>query len=130
MAKRSTARFVLQKIFALTNSSNTESEKIAMSAENWARCPQCRILRALRIEKMDTKVKAAYGVVSAEEYLLMRKAAEQARNKKPDASLAEYYTIGVDADGKFYVKYHGKCETCGFDHKFEHEEQMEFEDGV
>ena len=98
-----------------------------MSAENWATCPQCKIENALRIAEMEAKVEEAYGVVHAEEYLSMRRAAEKAKVCKPEPSLAEYYTIGIDPQDKFFVNYHATCSVCGFDHKFEHNEQIEFE---
>lgn len=84
-----------------------------MSADNWDVCPQCH---ANRVEK-----EVVYGEVSEEEYVA-------SLNKKPEPekeTLREDYSIGINEDGLFFVEYKGRCEKCGFKHKFEHKEQLD-----
>jgi len=84
----------------------------AMSARNWATCPQCKSQakseHADRIEAW----KASYGKVSPQEY------EDNRPPEKPpatDETLREDYELWIDDCLKFHMYYHASCEHCGLD---------------
>ncbi|HKZ41494.1 MAG TPA: hypothetical protein VJ044_11060 [Candidatus Hodarchaeales archaeon] len=83
-----------------------------MSADNWARCPECRKRNA-------EQSKSLYGAVSEEEY---RKWVDESE-KEDLFTLREDYEIWIDGDVEFHVTYRGHCEMCGFIFTFNHTEK-------
>lgn len=86
-----------------------------MSASNWSECPRCR----RRAEKAVADAKAAYGTVGPAEYHRLLDDAVRVLRDLPPA-LREDYSQGVH-DGKYYVRYHAECQTCGFE--FRHRDE-------
>ena len=66
-----------------------------MSADNYGYCPRCKQNNDIALETSDSK-----------------------------NTLRECWDIGMDEDGEFYVYYHGKCQMCDFEFKFEKEIQV------
>ena len=75
-----------------------------MSADNLGICPIC----TLEFEKL--KNNNPYGKVSEEEYHRYLQVLEDGL----DYTLAEYWDIGLDAQGEFEVNYNCECRKCGF----------------
>ncbi len=93
-----------------------------MSADNWGVCPRCKVRIAQEKEAKHVAAAKAYGKVSPDEWRQMLKDAEV--EPREEATLREDYEIRTSASGAFYVSYSCRCETCGFRHKFKHEEQL------
>lgn len=96
-----------------------------MSADRWAICPKCK--RDAEKQRDDKKLKAgkSYGKVTPGEYL-----AALAESEKPTElgeTFREDYWLGVNEDGFFSIDYSGSCGTCGLDHKFKYEKQLDIE---
>lgn len=98
-----------------------------MIADNYRKCPCCLAKETARVNAAVAKVAASYGVVSAADYDDLKAACQ--RRVTPE-NLAEYYELGVDRDGKFFVSYSCCCRECGFKHTFKHEEQTSLKDGA
>lgn len=93
-----------------------------MSADAWRICPQCLVEdQKKRIEAMET-MEESYGKVSPEEWLKMK--ADLEKRSHLEETLREDYGIGTDEEGHFYVSYEARCEVCGFQHSFKHEEGL------
>ena len=83
-----------------------------MSADNWRECPQCKRNQAKELESL-------YGKVTESEYRSRIAELEDDEN----SSFREDYELGVYEE-EFYVRYHGRCERCGFTVEFEHKEDL------
>lgn len=92
-----------------------------MSADNWAVCPNCKVMKECAFAKTEREVKESYGKIPAEEYLAALKALTPPDLKQ---EFREDYELGVTADGEFYVSYSGTCRDCGFNHVYKHSEQL------
>jgi hypothetical protein len=93
-----------------------------MSANNWAICPRCKIDFDKKRAELVASLKASYGKVPADEYLLLKEATDEECKNEQEQTLREDWGIGTDPDGQFGVSYSAKCE-CGFAFHYEHEEQ-------
>lgn len=93
-----------------------------MSADNWAQCPRCRERLNEKKKKAETKAANAYGIVAPGEFKKLE-AEAAAIGVDPELTLREDYELGIDHEGKFYVRYSGKCreDECGFKHEFRHD---------
>lgn len=97
-----------------------------MGADSWTICPKCLInareanagAQARRQEKLD----AAYGKVSAAEYLKLLEAPAPPE-VEVEETFAEYLEAGLTKAGKFYIRYSGGCRKCKFKFDFAHEQQ-------
>lgn len=94
-----------------------------MSADNWGDCPKCKVLVAEKNEAEIESVNKLYGTVSVEDfkYRLGRAGAHEYER----GTLREDYEMGVTSHGLFYISYRGYCAECGFEHEFEHGEDVE-----
>jgi len=89
-----------------------------MSADNWAKCPQCAELSL----KRKKEIKQLYGKIPEIEYSeLLRKQKEI--EEKDECTLREDYEIGI-FEGIFEVSYSGHCSKCGFEKQFSHNETI------
>lgn len=95
-----------------------------MSADNWATCPRCKIKHAEESVRRIASAEEQYGKVEPDEFIKLRQAALDFAVKIPDDTLREDWSIGVYSDSEFSVSYKCSCETCGFEHKFEHKEKL------
>lgn len=88
-----------------------------MSADNWGACPKC-VHVATQAHAVDLKkANESYGKVSPEVYRAMIQKAE--RPLEHANTLREDYEMGINNDGLFYVKYQGRCTSCGFSFSFD-----------
>lgn len=94
-----------------------------MSATNWAICPKCKIENDKTNAKRITDAEKHYGKVSSKKYMALR---SEARNSTVfEETLREEYQIYINEDnGKFTVFYHGCCEVCQFEYKYEYTEKV------
>lgn len=90
-----------------------------MSPRNWNVCPVCKAKYACEREEAIAAVDRNYGVIALPEFLKQMKEA-QARPASPGETLAEYWDIGVCADGTFIASYGSHCSECGFEFSFNH----------
>ncbi len=93
-----------------------------MSADNWAICPKCAVLRQKKQDAAKKKAMTSYGKVSAEEWFELQKKAHTDELLK--ATLREDYAIGIQ-DGAFFVSYGASCRECGFKFNYKHEQDVE-----
>lgn len=93
-----------------------------MGANNWATCPKCQKANYAEQTRLLKIVNDAYGEVSVDEYVELRRKANE--YDPPDCiTFREDYEIGLSSwDGKLHISYHGECEKCGFEKKFDHHE--------
>jgi len=87
-------------------------------ADNWAVCPRCWIEHTKARAEREKELRAAYGKVSAEEYIAMRKDVEKEGEAGIEDTFREEYGIGVIYNGSFHLRYTGKCSTCNLEYKF------------
>jgi len=92
-----------------------------MSADEWTTCPACLKAGKNKRKKWNEKLKKAYGKVSPEKYIELKNRAESDCDSRNE-SLAEYYEIGVNEDGYFYVDFSGHCDSCGYSFTYKHNE--------
>ena len=95
-----------------------------MGADNWGRCPQCKINDEKALQKRISETEKAYGKVPLDKFEQMRDDLRKPAKLNLE-TLREDYEIGIGEDGKFYAIYSGSCDKCGFSFKFRHEEQRE-----
>lgn len=94
-----------------------------MSADNYSACPRCvkelEAAATLALMMADD----AYGKVDRQTYAYLEVQADKAQkaSEEPPDTLEEYYEIGIDDAGKFYVHYSAECRNCTFKHEFKHE---------
>ncbi len=89
-----------------------------MSADNWRRCPKCLKAAEHKRDEVIKELRDAYGIVTAEEYRKLEKAARVDLVAKTGEHFREDYEIGTDESGQFYVSYSGHCEKCDYGHNF------------
>lgn len=95
-----------------------------MSADNWGKCPKCKVIASGHQMKLKADAQAAYGKISADEYLeLLGKVQNQ---PKPQDTLREDYETRIDEDGKFSVSYSAICQKCALTFTFYHSEDVLF----
>lgn len=85
-----------------------------MSADNWADCPRCT-------ETIMAPVRAAYGKVSADEYVRLL---AEARKRMDGSTFREDYEFYGAETGVLTISYRGVCTVCGLSLKVE--EKREF----
>ena len=86
-----------------------------MSATDWGNCPRCAKTHAetcaIDAEELDN----AYGVVAADEYLRMQRAAAEYKREGPNKeTLREDYEAYMPENGAFFFHYACNCEVCDF----------------
>jgi len=97
-----------------------------MSAENWRMCPVCRNKAIQEWEDRVADAQSKYGVIESNEFLELWASVQDSKPKygcEVDETLREDYEIGVE-DDRFFVSYSSRCMTCGFEHKFKHDERV------
>ncbi len=90
-----------------------------MSADNWRVCPKCVIERKRQEIILDETLKAFYGKITPEEYVVRVNQVNRAKASRQEETLREDYEIGTKADGVFFVSYGCSCEVCGFSFTFQ-----------
>lgn len=93
-----------------------------MSADNWGTCPKCKVKNDKANAERISEAEGKYGKIPSDEYRALIKEAE-----KPiefEETLREDYEMHTDNAGLFYVSYSCRCDECGFQHKFHHDEQL------
>lgn len=93
-----------------------------MSADNWGICPKCKEKNDKANAKRISDAESKYGKISSDKYRALIKEAERPIILKE--TLREDYEMHTDHDGLFYVNYGCRCDVCGFQHKFDHKEQL------
>lgn len=93
-----------------------------MSADNWAICPKCILIKEQEKKELSAEIDAAYGRVSQQDYLDMVARGKIVTPLEP--TLREDYWIGLDEDNPvmFEVSYAANCSECGFKTEFHHTE--------
>ena len=99
-----------------------------MSASNWAICPACQKNRENEIDEFEIKINDSYGKVPTKEYLELVAKSEslEAVINNPSLDLREYYEIGIDDNGEFYVIYNSSCEVCKFSYDYRFSQLVDF----
>ena len=69
-----------------------------MSADNIGYCPRC--------------LKNSIGLL---------RDGEQPLDCNTENTLREYYDLGIESNGKFFVNYSCECRVCGFQFKFDYD---------
>jgi hypothetical protein len=106
-------------------------ERIAMSASNWAECPQCKKRQAKAIEDALVAAGKLYGTVPQSEYLAAVKAAQGIATEALNdggGTLREDYGIYGAEDGIVKVSYYASCTRCGLEMGFESEHPLPLEE--
>jgi hypothetical protein len=83
-----------------------------MSADNWAECPKCKLIKASETSE--------YGKVSEAEYLTQQKQ----RAAATTYTLREDYELGVDTNGVFDVSYQCNCSVCHWEFTYRYTSQV------
>jgi hypothetical protein len=94
-----------------------------MGADNWRTCPRCLLRAQEAWRDLKALQEAAYGKVSAPDYLALTRKVEAGVQTPPD-TLREDYELGTYSDGMFEVSYAARCD-CGFKHSFTHKQKIE-----
>lgn len=95
-----------------------------MSADNWADCPRCKVIREAALTERERAVENAYGKVPVAEFDAMRAELERDANTLIDPTFREDYEIYGAEDGVVKVRYQGRCKDCGLSLKFEHDHPL------
>jgi len=95
-----------------------------MSADNWARCPQCVVEDNRKKQEAKDHLNRMYGVLSLPDFKELEKQTKQTLSKEVGHTLAENYDIGTYTDGIFVAEYHCQCEECGFEFIYDHTETV------
>ena len=105
-----------------------------MSADNWAICPKCYKEAKKLDEEYAKSVTEKYGKIPLDEWQKLSN--EYQHLKTPfvtriEETFREDYEMGVGfyengscGRDKFKIGYHGKCEVCGFEVRFKHQEAL------
>lgn len=96
-----------------------------MSADNWAVCPVCDERRRIKFGQREQEVKDAYGKVMIEEFDRLREELDLDQAKTLEPTFREDYEFYGAADGVVTATYHGHCDVCKADLKFEHDHTIE-----
>lgn len=96
-----------------------------MSADNWADCPRCKVIRETALVERERAVEDAYGKVPVAEFDAMRADLERDKSTLADPTFREDYEIYGAEDGVVRVKYSGHCRDCNLRLKFEHEHPLD-----
>lgn len=98
-----------------------------MSAKNWSICPQCEErAHAERRNKIIT-LKQSYGTVPLEDF--ERQLDEARAVPVLKETMREDWSIGVNHNGGFHVRYRCSCEECGFTFAFDHTQPVPMKRG-
>jgi len=92
-----------------------------VSADNWARCPRCRLREERKLNEEQSRVDAAYGKVPVDEFDQMRTelAAKREAFVDGESTFREDYEFYGAEDGIVTASYRGQCTKCGLILKFE-----------
>ena len=91
-----------------------------MSASNWAVCPNC----AKKFhDEQESKLEAAYGVLTKEDFALLVDEADQTIEE----TFREDYEIYGAESGTIHVSYSGRCRDCGLALKFDHNHTLDLD---
>ena len=93
-----------------------------MSPRAWGTCPACEKEARETKETEKKELAKQYGKIPPEEYIQRR--TEVDKPIEVEETLRENYELGVDMDFKFTAYYRCHCENCGFEFKFEHEQEV------
>ena len=93
-----------------------------MSADNWDICPRCKVAVDKAATHKRLAASRAYGKVAVDEWMTLQ--AEASKPSELEQTLREYYEIGVDQNGEFYVSYRAACKPCGFQFTYKHTEKV------
>lgn len=88
-----------------------------MSADNWAKCPQCKRDHEAAEASHAKALLEAYGKVSRDEYIRLLEQSKAPVKLEP--TLREDYEIGIYRD-ELFIDYTGQCKVCGFQLHFKH----------
>jgi predicted Zn-ribbon and HTH transcriptional regulator len=94
-----------------------------MSADNWAKCPQCQEDLRLEREKNFETLEGQYGKIPKLEYDKALAILTDQNTTEITSSLREDYEIGI-WDEEFFVSYKGRCDNCGFSYEFKTKEKL------
>lgn len=90
-----------------------------MSANNFGKCPKCKRINHLDIERFKKRVGEAYGKVPQNDYTNMRDDLETKISKVLEETLREDFEIKIDEEGVFNIGYYCSCDRCGFKYSFQ-----------
>lgn len=92
-----------------------------MSADNWTKCPACKVKAQEKQKELEQKLNDGYGKLSKEDYQLL---VDQVKTAPPELedTLREDYEIGIYGD-RFFVNYKGRCQKCGWLHEYKWEDR-------
>lgn len=92
-----------------------------MSAKTYGICPQCMKDAESKRDELIKDLEKNYGKWPRTKFIdKQRELKELDHATTPyEETLAEYYDIGVEADGVFRMRYNCNCDKCGF--RFEHQ---------
>jgi hypothetical protein len=96
-----------------------------MSADNWTTCPRCALRRQEEIKTADEDLARAYGAVTVEQFDAQRAKRDELVKTSPEQTLREDYEFWGISEGEFHVTYRGGCTTCGFEHSFRHDVELD-----
>lgn len=100
-----------------------------MSADNWTKCPQCKLNTEIEKSTLLARAESQYGKVDAKQYTLMVDAAKAIGAKELKQTLREDYSIGLDEDGRFYTSYSCYCNVCFFEFTHDHNQSVKLKKG-
>lgn len=89
-----------------------------MSADNWAHCPRCAVLRAAKVSAAEDAASLAYGKVSVFEFDALKDKAAAIRDAQVECTFREDYEFYGADEGVLEVRYSGSCSVCGLSHTF------------
>lgn len=92
-----------------------------MAADNWDYCPRCNLKHIESKKELEEQVNTSYGLIPIEEWLELKKKLDSPLIL--DLTLREDYEIGGTCN-QFYVKYKALCMNCGWEHIYNHREDL------
>lgn len=93
-----------------------------MSADNYRLCPKCVIIQRDKHQMALTEVNQLYGKAPAWEHRAAQRRADEIEGLRISETLREDYEIGIRIDGTFFCHYGASCSVCGYEFKFEKEQ--------
>jgi len=105
------------------NSIGLTEEELEMGADRWGKCPRCIKLHNEGVAADKEALVAAYGTVSADEFLRMKSELDDKISSVLADSLRQDYELWMDESGVFSVDYSAICSVCGFKYKYHESEE-------
>jgi hypothetical protein len=96
-----------------------------MSAKNYSKCPKCVLARKIDIGNRKDRLKDQYGKLPFATWENEKRQLQEIESTPPEDTLREDYELWIDEHAIFHMYYGARCENCGFEFNFKHNEDTE-----